>query len=261
MTGQAMYRYSQTPDGKIDLFPMGYKFHPRHGNKLELVTPNLIKDMDRKAMEAVAAQKREQERQRQILVQKAAEEVAAQERERQRQTAEAITAQERERQRQTAEAEDSVVRVDRSMRVTYPDGPLRVAHPELEATGPDEFDVRSLKQWLHPRQRESVKGEIIYIYLDNTNTITDFLNLQDLVAIQSRGLKFFRRYFANKDVFAWKSVVMENRQRANDLAAPIVANGLLAPFLREYNNKVVLEWCDVTFCSFDTDRPSFRFAK
>ncbi|MEK7628964.1 MAG: hypothetical protein AAB394_00375 [Patescibacteria group bacterium] len=64
MTGQTMYRYARSPDGKIDLFPLGYKFHPRYGTELELVTPEIIKEIDRKATEAVMNQEKEQERQR-----------------------------------------------------------------------------------------------------------------------------------------------------------------------------------------------------
>lgn len=62
MTGQAMYRYSPTPEGKIDLFPLGYKFHPRYGNELQLVTPHLVREMDKKAAEEKTRQ--EQERQK-----------------------------------------------------------------------------------------------------------------------------------------------------------------------------------------------------
>ncbi len=43
MTGQAMFKYSKTPDGRIELFPLGYEYHPRYGNKLQIVTPEVIK--------------------------------------------------------------------------------------------------------------------------------------------------------------------------------------------------------------------------
>jgi peptidyl-prolyl cis-trans isomerase A (cyclophilin A) len=97
MTGQTMYSYARTPDGKIDLFPLGYKFHPRYGIKLELMTPEVVREMDRKVTEAIAAKEREQQRQE-------AEVVAAQERERQRQANEAAAAQVREREEREAQA-------------------------------------------------------------------------------------------------------------------------------------------------------------
>ena len=123
MTGKAMYRYSYTPDGKIDFFPPGYNFHPRYGTKLELVTPELVKEMDRKAEEEKAAREREEKRLKEVAAQEkererqAAEtalrlaqkeqELAqqrAQEKERQRQLTEAVEARERERRRQLTEA-------------------------------------------------------------------------------------------------------------------------------------------------------------
>lgn len=79
MTGKAMYLYFITPEGKIELFPLGYKFHPRYGTKLEWVTPELVKEMDRKAVEEKAAREREEKR---------LKEVAAQEKEREKQAAE-----------------------------------------------------------------------------------------------------------------------------------------------------------------------------
>lgn len=75
MTGQAMYRYSLTPEGKIELFPVGYKFHPRYGDVLQPVTPELIKEMDQKAEEAKALEER-------VRLQKIEEEKAEREKER-----------------------------------------------------------------------------------------------------------------------------------------------------------------------------------
>lgn len=65
MTGQPMYRYARTSDGRIDLFPLGYSFHPKYGTKLKMVTPELIEEMDRKVEEKKVAEEREKERQRQ----------------------------------------------------------------------------------------------------------------------------------------------------------------------------------------------------
>src|SRR3989344_8235408 len=47
---------------------------------------------------------------------------------------------------------DPIIHVDRTIRPTYPNWVKKVMHPKLELTGPGEFDVFKLQQWLHPDQ-------------------------------------------------------------------------------------------------------------
>ena len=127
---------------------------------------------------------------------------------------------------------DSIIRVDRSVRPTYPDWARIVMHPELENLGPVEFDAAKLELWLHEGQKDGkwVNGQVIYEYLKEKKMLENCLGLSDLIAIQAKGIDFFRRYLAGKAVFAWKSVV---RNRSGNLSVPC---------LYEYGDKVVLHW-------------------
>jgi len=127
---------------------------------------------------------------------------------------------------------DSMICVDRSVRPTYPDWVRIVMHPDLENVGPSEFDAAKLELWLHDDQKglKWIKGQVIYEYLKEKKMLENCLGLSDLIAIQAKGIDFFRRYLAGKAVFAWKSVV-RNR------------NGYLnVPYLCERGDKVVLNW-------------------
>jgi hypothetical protein len=46
MTGHAMYRYYREPDGIIKFLPLGYKYHPRYGTELQILTPEVVREMD-----------------------------------------------------------------------------------------------------------------------------------------------------------------------------------------------------------------------
>ncbi len=62
---------------------------------------------------------------------------------------------------------DTVVRVNRSVRPAYPDWVGKVMNPELEGTGPAEYDLAmSIMLWLHEGQTGGVvTGTVIYDYL------------------------------------------------------------------------------------------------
>ncbi|MGA2434145.1 MAG: hypothetical protein ABSG25_02555 [Bryobacteraceae bacterium] len=47
VTGKAMYRYYKAENGKIELFPLGYMFHPRYGVPLLDFTPQIIGEMEK----------------------------------------------------------------------------------------------------------------------------------------------------------------------------------------------------------------------
>jgi hypothetical protein len=82
-----------------------------------------------------------------------------------------------------------IICVDRTIRPLYPSFVKEAKYPELELTGPAEFDVRD-EQWLHPKQ------------------VGDCFSLADLQAMQIRGMGFFRKYLTGKEVFGQKSVVL-----------------------------------------------------
>ena len=87
---------------------------------------------------------------------------------------------------------DPLIRVDRTIRPTYPDWVTKVLHPDLEATGPSEFNVATLDHWLHPNQKAGVsKGKVIFEHLKQNGMLASCLGLRDLEEIQEKGLAFF----------------------------------------------------------------------
>ena len=127
---------------------------------------------------------------------------------------------------------DSIIRVNRSIRPSYPDWMKEVIHPELEAVGPSEYDGAKLEQWLHDGQKDGkwIEGNKIYAHLKKTDTLKTCLGLRDLEEIQKKGIANFRKHFAGKAVFGWASVV---RNRLGSLRVP---------YLFERGGKVVLYW-------------------
>jgi hypothetical protein len=125
-----------------------------------------------------------------------------------------------------------VVQVNRAERVIYPEWVDGVLHPDLAATGPAEYTLDSLEQWLHDGQKNGghVVGSRIYEHLKGATMLEDCLGLSDLLAIQKLGLDTFRRHFKDRVVFGWKSVV---RDRAGDLDVP---------YLVERGGRVNLDW-------------------
>lgn len=118
----------------------------------------------------------------------------------------------------------AIIRVDRSIRPVYPDwADKKWVNDEkfmaLEKTGPSEYGLQSIEQWLHDRQKNGGRrrGQVIQDYLTSSNMLESCLGLADLLAIQKFGIEIFRKHFAGKAAFGWKSVV---RDRDGDLRAP-----------------------------------------
>lgn len=127
---------------------------------------------------------------------------------------------------------DPVIRVDRSVRPSYPRWVTTAVHPNLENAGPPEYDITKTEQWLHDCQKDGkcMSGDKIYVHLKETSDLKNHGTLRDLEEIQKKGVAFFRKHFAGKAVFAWGSVV---RHR----------DGLLnVPYLFEDGGEVVLPW-------------------
>jgi len=143
---------------------------------------------------------------------------------------------------------DSIIRVDHSICPVYPDWVKKVMHPELEAAGPAEFDISQVEQWLHPDQaRGTVKGKVIYEYLKDNDMLKTCLGLSDLLAIQKKGIAFFRKHFADKAVFGWKAVVLSRD------------GNLRVPSLIESEGKVLVYWRWLDY-AWDSDYPALRLA-
>src|SRR3989344_3867372 len=136
---------------------------------------------------------------------------------------------------------DNIIHVDRSIYPSYPNWVERVMHPKLRETGPSEYDISAVEQWLHDDQKDKgkyINGNEIYTCLKDTNTLKVCLGLRDLEEIQNKGDVFFRRYFQreyfqSKTVFGWKSLVQHHIDHHHHLAAP---------FLYEKREEVLLGW-------------------
>lgn len=127
---------------------------------------------------------------------------------------------------------DFLVRVDRSVKPSYPDWFKKLENPELECSGPAEYDLQTgVEQWFHDDQKGGVvSGNTIYYRLKKGNTLGSCFNLQDGLAIQQKGIAVFRKLFADKAVFLWGSVVQD---RGGDLRVPCLC---------EDGVEVVVDW-------------------
>ncbi|HEX8993633.1 MAG TPA: hypothetical protein VF803_00075, partial [Candidatus Paceibacterota bacterium] len=66
---------------------------------------------------------------------------------------------------------DTLIRIDRAASLTYPDWMKEVMHPELEHTGPAEYDLTKVEQWLHDGQKngKTMCGNAIYEHLKSND--------------------------------------------------------------------------------------------
>lgn len=143
---------------------------------------------------------------------------------------------------------DFIVRVDRSVKPNYSDWFKKLENPELECSGPAEYDLsKEVDQWFHDGQkRGAVVGDIVYRHLQEGDALATCLNLQDGLAIQEKGVAVFRKLFAGKAVFLWGSVVQYLDDR------------LLVPYLYDNGDKVRLcwQWLDNYL---NSNNPALRF--
>ncbi|MCX6717678.1 MAG: hypothetical protein NTU76_03325 [Candidatus Taylorbacteria bacterium] len=127
---------------------------------------------------------------------------------------------------------DPIIRVDRTAALIYPNWFKEVLNPELENTGPAEYDGTKLVQFILPKQKiDTVTGHQICEYLERNNMLPSCLGLHDLKAIQQKGIFFFRQNWKGKFIFGCRLVF---RGGHND--RPNV------PYLYEADGEVVLSW-------------------
>lgn len=144
---------------------------------------------------------------------------------------------------------DFLVRVDRSVKPSYPDWMKKLQHPELECSGPAEYDLTTVGMWLHDDQKNgAVVGNTILKHLKKDNALASCFNLQDGLAIQQKGIAVFRKLFAGKAVYLWGSVMQGQR------------GDLDVPCLYEDGDEVVVgwDWLDGRWVFHD---PALRFSE
>jgi len=128
----------------------------------------------------------------------------------------------------------------------YPDWIRTRMHPELGII--KKFDVTKLQCWLHPDQVDGyIKGNVIYEEMKKHDLLKKSLGLAEFIAIQKRGIGFFRQNFYRKTPFGWRDVVLTHD------------GNLRVPVLYEDGIGVRLDWC--LFCNdLDSSSPALRFA-
>jgi hypothetical protein len=126
---------------------------------------------------------------------------------------------------------DFIIHPNRIFKPKYPQWMKKVMHPELELTGPMDYNLKTqVELWIHPNQEfKFATGHEIYEKLKSDEALNDCLSLVDLLDIQAKGISLFRKIFSGKSVFAWKSVTEGEKYNA-------------VPYLFEDFNDVVLDW-------------------
>jgi len=145
---------------------------------------------------------------------------------------------------------DFLVRVDRSVKPSYPNWFSTLENPELECSGPTEYNLQDgVEQWLANGQESVVRGDRVYGQLKKEKALASCLNLQDGLAIQQKGIAVFRKLFAGKAVFLWGSVV--NREGTYSLHVPYLYGG---------GGEVVVRWLWLDHLCHSI-YPALRFSK
>lgn len=112
-------------------------------------------------------------------------------------------------------------RVDRNLEI-----PKELNYPELYNTGPAEFNICQVKQWLHDLQKEGkwVNGEEIYELLEKTGVLKRHLGQPELEAIAKKGIAFFEKYFDRENqYYGWRTA---GRQSNREWGVPVMGLGM-----------------------------------
>lgn len=141
------------------------------------------------------------------------------------------------------------IHVDRLVRPAYPSWIGKVVHPELENTGPNEYDLGRIELWRHDGQNTGVvAGYRIYDHLRKTDSLKSCLGLLDAAEIERSDTTVFRDIFGDKTVYFWKSVVQDR------------SGGLHVRCLYERSEIIVGRW-DWLDLGWNDGRPSAQFAR
>lgn len=146
---------------------------------------------------------------------------------------------------------DTTIRVNRSIRpTTYPDWENRVLHPELERTGPTQYDLAcDVELWLHDDQKNGrMWSSEIYEYLKERKMLGSCLSLRDGEEVQKKGIAVFRKLFQDKEVVLWKSII----ECYGHLSVPYL--------VEDGDGEVALAWMPLENKCLDSSKPALRFA-
>ena len=127
---------------------------------------------------------------------------------------------------------DFTIRIDRSIKPSYPHWIKTVMHPDLECSGPVAYDIKNdVEKWFHEEKNIlGTDGYRIYKNLEKEKKLNFCLNLQDALEIQKKGLDVYYNIFGDTKVYFWSSVCKYD------------SGYLGVPLLRIHNQKIRLVW-------------------
>jgi hypothetical protein len=146
---------------------------------------------------------------------------------------------------------DPVLHVDRTIHPVYPEWMKPPLHPELELTGPAEYDLKTNMDisFIAGQGNGTFTGLDAYEHLKSNNLLDGCLGLADGYAIRERGAKAFSKFFEAKEsaaVTLWTAVFMDDDGK------------LYAPIAIPINGKVVISRGDLSIL-WTKYRPLVRF--
>jgi len=146
---------------------------------------------------------------------------------------------------------DSVLHIDRSASPARPEWMKAPLHPELEQTGPAEYDLKSNMDmsFIKGQGDSDFTGLNAYEHIKSENLLEGCLSLADGLAIQERGAKAFTKFFEAKDsavVTLWKSAFQDDDGK------------IYVPVAIPINGKVIISKGDLSI-AWTKYRPLVRF--
>jgi hypothetical protein len=123
---------------------------------------------------------------------------------------------------------DSVLLVDRTVPPAHPDWMKTPLHPELELTGPAEYDLKTNMDisFLPGQGDGKFTGLDAYEHLKGNNLLAGCLGLADGFAMRERGVKAYNKFFEAKEgavVALWTAVFTDDDGKlCVPLAMPIL---------------------------------------
>lgn len=149
---------------------------------------------------------------------------------------------------------DTVVVVDRSSHPAYPPFVKRIIVPELEHAGPPQYDIASDLTVLSCEVSPPYKILSAGMAADNmikSGYITACLGIQDGIAIQTKGIEWFRalkRVFQLHEIHLWRSIAADGAQLEAEILFGRPETYL--PTLIEKDGEVVIEWKKFSDCQW-----------
>ncbi|MBU4480026.1 hypothetical protein KKG48_01100 [Patescibacteria group bacterium] len=124
-----------------------------------------------------------------------------------------------------------------------------VVCPELEATGPNEYNIAIVEQWLDVQQKggKNIMAELLYTEYDAELNLKRCLSLRDLEEISKKGGTFFDKNFKIRIGLAWKSVIKSK-----------IDGSFHCPYLSSSGGFVDIHWLFLGE-KLDGSCPAFRF--